>query len=66
MSLCLSKREIRELTGSPLRKKQRAFLVKNGIRHYLDEHDRPVVLRSTVEGAPAEAAPKAWSPNKAA
>lgn len=68
MSLCLSRDEMRELTGSPTRRKQVAFLVKNGIRHYLDEHDRPVVLRSTVEGGPAEAksAGKTWKPNKAA
>ena len=65
--LCLSRREIAELARSPLKARQVAFLRQNGIRHYLDAHGWPVVLRSAVEGG--EAAPNAgaaWKPNKAA
>ncbi len=65
--LRLSRAELRELTGSPMRTKQLNFLRKNGIRHYLDNHDWPVVLRSTIEGVPAApAAAPAWAPRKAA
>lgn len=65
--LCLSRREIAELCRTPQRARQAAFLRQNGIRHYLDAHGWPVVLRSAVEGgqAAATAAP-AWKPNKAA
>lgn len=68
MALCLSRSEIAELTGTPIRRRQVAFLVKNGIRHYLDANDRPVVLRSAVESTPAAAQDVAmpWKPNKAA
>lgn len=65
--LCLSRSEIAELTRTPLKARQAAFLRANGIRHYLDAHGWPVVLRSAVEGS--EAAPNAggqWKPNKAA
>ena len=64
--LCLSRDEVRELCRSPQRAKQVAFLRANGIRHYVDAHGWPVVLRSSVEGAPAAKAAPAWSPRKAA
>ena len=65
--LCLSRTEVRELTRTPIQKRQVAFLRQNGIRHYLDAHGWPVVLRSTVEGdAGAASAPKKWKSNKAA
>ncbi len=65
--LCLSRREIAELARSPLKARQVAFLRANGIRHYLDAHGWPVVLRSAVEGGEAAgAAGAAWKPNKAA
>lgn len=65
--LCLSRREIAALTRTPLKAKQREFLQRNGIRHYLDLHGWPVVLRSAVEGAPSPpAAPGGWSSNKSA
>lgn len=65
--LVLSRDEVRELCGTPVRKRQVAFLRKNGIRHYLDAHDRPVILRATVEGKASDGAGSAgWKSNKAA
>lgn len=65
--LVLSRKEIAELTRTPMRARQVAFLRSNGIRHYVDAYGWPVVLRSAVEGnsGAATAAP-AWKPNKAA
>jgi hypothetical protein len=66
--LCLSRAEVAELARTPLKARQVAFLRSNGIRHYVDGHGWPVVLRSAVEGdgpAPSQAAP-AWTPRKAA
>lgn len=64
----LSKREMAELTHTPFKKLQVAFLRRNGIRHYLDAHDWPVVLRSTVEGDVSGelTAAKPWKSNKVA
>lgn len=65
--LVLSRTEIAELTRTPLRKRQVAFLRSNGIRHYVDAYGWPVVLRAAVEGGDtAPDAGKAWKPNKAA
>jgi hypothetical protein len=66
--LRLSRDEVENLTGTPILKRQIAFLLKNGIRHYIGLDERPVVLRSTIEGTPAavDAEPPAWTPNKAA
>lgn len=65
--LVLSRREVAELCRTPQRARQVAFLRQNGIRHYLDAHGWPVVLRSAVEGdSGAAAAAPAWKPNKAA
>lgn len=67
MSLRLSRTEIRDLTGTPQRVRQVRFLVDNGIRHYLDAHGWPVVLRSTIEHTHSAAEPVTdWKPNKAA
>jgi len=67
MSLCLSREEVAELTRSRLKRKQLDFLRKNGILHYLDDHDWPVVPRAAVEGKRHIAEPvKAWKSNKAA
>ncbi len=64
--LVLSRDEVKALAGTPQRARQSAFLRKNGIRHYLDAHDWPVVLRSSVElESSVESAP-AWKSNKAA
>ena len=65
--LVLSRREVAELCRTPQRARQVAFLRNNGIRHYVDAHGWPVVLRAAVEGdsGAATAAP-AWKPNKAA
>jgi hypothetical protein len=67
VSLTLSRDEVAELTRAQTRRRQIAFLVRNGIRHYVDGSGWPVVLRSAVEGgqAPAQDA-RRWSPNKAA
>lgn len=65
--LCLSRDEVAQLCRSPQRARQQAFLRQNGIRHYLDSHGWPVVLRSAVDpAAEREAALPAWKPNKAA
>ncbi|HHW4673876.1 MAG TPA: DUF4224 domain-containing protein, partial [Xylella fastidiosa subsp. pauca] len=50
--LCLSRTEVAELCGTPQRARQAAFLRKNGIRHYLDAHDWPVVLRAAIDAMP--------------
>jgi len=63
--LCLSREEVRQLTRSPQRAKQVAFLRANGIRHYVDAHGWPVVLRSSVEGGPSAKADTTWTPRKA-
>ncbi len=65
--LVLSRREVAELCRTPQRARQVAFLRANGIRHYVDAHGWPVVLRSAVEGdSRAATAAPAWKPNKAA
>lgn len=67
MSLCLSRDEIAELTRSKLKAKQVAFLVRNGIRHYVDAYGWPVVTRAAVgvgSESPAKAVPE-WRSNKA-
>lgn len=65
--LVLSRREMAELCRTPQRARQVAFLRANGIRHYVDAHGWPVVLRSAVEGdSRAATAAPAWKPNKAA
>lgn len=68
MSLCLSRDEIAELTRAQTRRRQVAFLVRNGIRHYVDAYGWPVVTRSAVEGnqSAAQDAGPTWKPNKAA
>jgi hypothetical protein len=65
--LCLSRDEVRGLTRTPQRVKQVEFLRRNGIRHYLDAHGWPVVLRSAVEGGETpKAQATTWAPRKAA
>ncbi|TWP36576.1 DUF4224 domain-containing protein, partial [Xylella fastidiosa subsp. fastidiosa] len=56
-----------ELCGTPQRARQAAFLRKNGIRHYLDAYDWPVVLRASIEEIPTTpiVAP-VWKSNKVA
>lgn len=65
--LVLSREELAALCRTPQRARQVAFLRSNGIRHYVDAHGWPVVLRSTLESepAPAEQA-RGWKSNKAA
>ncbi|RWA38035.1 DUF4224 domain-containing protein [Xylella fastidiosa] len=65
--LCLSRSEVAELCGTPQRARQAAFLRKNGIRHYLDAHDWPVVLRAAIDAMPpSPMAPPVWKSNKVA
>lgn len=67
MSLCLSRDELAELTRTKLKAGQVSFLIKNGIRHYVDAHGWPVVTRASVEGQRDTAqAVTSWKPNKAA
>ena len=67
MSLCLSRAELTELTRTPRKAGQVAFLRQNGIRHYLDAHGWPVVTRAAVEGIAEQAQPKkAWKSHLAA
>lgn len=64
--LTLSKDEVRQLCRTPIKARQVAFLVANGIRHYVDGHGWPVVLRATLDGS--RAAPEtggSWKPRKA-
>lgn len=64
--LCLSKDEVAELCRTPQRARQARFLQQNGIRHYLDAHGWPVVLRSAVEPVEKQKpAVPVWRPNKA-
>ena len=64
--LCLSRDEVRQMCRTRIKARQVAFLVKNGIRHYIDAHGWPVVLRATVEGVQDAAPAPAWKSNKAA
>lgn len=63
--LCLSRDEVRDLTGTPIKLRQVKFLRANGIRHYLDAYGRPRVLRSAVEGTGTVADMPEWKPRKA-
>lgn len=64
--LVLSRDEVRDLCRTRLRAGQAKFLRQNGIRHYLDAHGWPVVLRAAVEGVESSAPAQAWKSNKAA
>jgi hypothetical protein len=68
MSICLSRTELADLTRTPLKRRQIEFLVRNGIRYYVDAHGWPVVTRAAIGIAPeSNAAPvPAWRPNKCA
>lgn len=68
MSIALSRHETADLTRAKTRAGQVEFLRRNGIRHYIDAHGWPVVLRATVEGPQTQAhdGRPAWKPNKAA
>jgi hypothetical protein len=64
-SLCLSRQEVRELTRTPIRKRQVAFLMRNGIRHYIDAYGWPVVLRQMVMPESTKPTVPEWRSNKA-
>lgn len=48
MSIALTREEISELTRCKFKAGQVKFLIKNGIRHYVDAHGWPVVTRAAV------------------
>lgn len=63
----LSKAEIAKWTRTPQKRRQVQFLIRNGIRHQLDNDGWPVVTWAAVEGRTetAQSTPT-WTPNKAA
>jgi hypothetical protein len=68
MSLCLTRDELAELTRTKLKACQVRFLIKNGIRHYIDAHGWPVVTRAAIGiGIESEEKPPVprWRSNKA-
>lgn len=63
----LSRDDIAVMTRTPFRKRQVEFLVRNGIRHYVDGHGWPVVAWAALDGqAKPETQTPPWKPNKAA
>ena len=64
--LTLSKAEVRDLCRTPIKARQVAFLVRNGITHYVDAHGWPVVLRATLAGDRSAKPQRPWKSNKVA
>ena len=64
----MSHAEIAAFCRTPQKARQIRFLQKNGIRHYIDSHGRPVVLWSAINGVTIEvsAVQKNWKSNKVA
>lgn len=64
--LCLTRDEIKALTRRTTKACQLRFLRQHGIRHYIDGHGWPVVLRAAVGEEVRAEAPKAapWRSNK--
>jgi hypothetical protein len=62
--LCLTRDEIKALTRTPQKARQLMFLRQNGIRHYIDGHGWPVILRAAVGITDPVAKPPEWWPNK--
>lgn len=64
----LSKAEVAAYCRTPQKARQVAFLVSNGIRHHVDAHGWPVVLRSALEGGKGggQVHDRAWKPRKSA
>jgi len=57
----LTDQEIFELTGRRQRTKQISWLLKNGIKHFINGIGRPVVPRAIIESSssvPVEIAPR--------
>lgn len=65
-NIVLSRAEVKDLCRTRLRAGQARFLQQNGIRHYIDAHGWPVVLRAHIEDAQAAAPVAVWKSNKAA
>ena len=64
-NLCLSRDEIAEFTRARTKGRQLQFLIRNGIRHYVDAGGWPVVTRAAVEGERDASPPApAWESNK--
>ena len=64
--IALSRDEVHELCRTMRKAGQVRFLCANGIRHYVDAHGWPVVLRAHVEGTKDAAQSLRWKSNKAA
>lgn len=68
--IALSKDEVRQICRTPIKARQVAFLVSNGIDHYVDAYGWPVVLRCAIDGTRAtraqKVAAKGWQPGKMA
>jgi Domain of unknown function (DUF4224) len=66
--ICLTRDELTELCRTSRKANQVAFLVRNGIRHYIDAYGWPVVTRAAIGVAPAHEGKPAripWTPNRA-
>lgn len=64
-NLCLSRDEIAEFTRARTKGRQLQFLIRNGIRHYVDASGWPVVTRAAVQGERDASPPaQAWESNK--
>jgi len=62
----LSRAEVEEITRTPIRTRQLAFLCQNGIPHYVDEYNRVIVLCKAVGAPITPDSPKLlWRSNKA-
>lgn len=62
-SMFLSPEELAVLTGRRMKSLQIAWLKREGLPFRVSATGHPVVVRSVVEGRPAEpAAPRGWSP----
>jgi len=62
----LSRAEVEEISRTPIRARQLAFLCQNGIPHHVDEYNRVIVLRKAVGAPVTPNSPRlAWRSNKA-
>ncbi|MCC7635599.1 DUF4224 domain-containing protein [Stenotrophomonas rhizophila] len=61
-----SRAEVEEISRTPIRARQLAFLCRNGIPHHVDEYNRVIVLRKAVGASVTPDSPRmAWRSNKA-
>ena len=55
MSVFLDAAQLRELTGYVKPSKQLAWLLANGVPHYINAHGRPVVAANLLDKRPVSA-----------